>query len=192
MESEKFMFQLTKEEWDSLRFQIGILETGRGKYTKFLPHAFTEQGLAMLSGVLNSEVAIDVNITIMRAFVSLRRVVSMVKKEDLIEMKKDTLIYIDDEIYVTYEYDYGDDIVPEAEPTKEGFIFSGWSKVPATMPNSNVRVTGSFAVDAIESVIADDSEYQIFTIDGAPIETLQKGVNIIKYKNGTSKKIVVK
>jgi len=113
------MFQLTKEEWDSLRFQIGILETGRGKYTKFLPHAFTEQGLAMLSGVLNSEVAIDVNITIMRAFVSLRRVVSMVKKEDLIEMKKDTLIYIDDEIYVTYEYDYGDDIVPEAEPTKK-------------------------------------------------------------------------
>ena len=104
---------------DSLRFQIGILETGRGKYTKFLPHAFTEQGLAMLSGVLNSEVAIDVNITIMRAFVSLRRVVSMVKKEDLIEMKKDTLIYIDDEIYVTYEYDYGDDIVPEAEPTKK-------------------------------------------------------------------------
>ena len=73
----------------------------------------------MLSGVLNSEVAIDVNITIMRAFVSLRRVVSMVKKEDLIEMKKDTLIYIDDEIYVTYEYDYGDDIVPEAEPTKK-------------------------------------------------------------------------
>ena len=47
-------------------------------------------------------------------------------------------------------------------------------------------------MDAIESVIADDSEYQIFTIDGAPIETLQKGVNIIKYKNGTSKKIVVK
>ena len=40
-----FMFQLTKEEWDSLRFQIGILEVGRGKYTKFLPHAFTEQGL---------------------------------------------------------------------------------------------------------------------------------------------------
>ena len=56
-----FMFQLTKEEWDSLRFQIGILEVGRGKYTKFLPHAFTEQGLAMLSGVLNSDIAIDAN-----------------------------------------------------------------------------------------------------------------------------------
>jgi hypothetical protein len=50
-----FMFQLTKEEWDSLRFQIGILDVGRGQYTKYLPYAFTEQGLAMLSGILNSD-----------------------------------------------------------------------------------------------------------------------------------------
>ena len=48
-----FMFQLTKEEWDSLRFQFGIIESGRGKYTKYLPHAFTEEGVAMLSGVLH-------------------------------------------------------------------------------------------------------------------------------------------
>jgi hypothetical protein len=82
------MFQLTKEEWDSLRFQIGILEVGRGKYTKFLPHAFTEQGLAMLSGVLNSDIAIDVNISIMRAFVSLRRVAAVVRKGDLLEILK--------------------------------------------------------------------------------------------------------
>jgi len=64
-----FVFQLNKEEWDSLRFQIGFLDVGRGQYTKFLPHAFTEQGLAMLSGVLNSDIAINVNISIMRAFV---------------------------------------------------------------------------------------------------------------------------
>ena len=82
------MFQLTKEEWDSLRFHIGILEVGRGKYTKFLPHAFTEQGLAMLSGVLNSDIAIDVNISIMRAFVSLRRVAAVVRKGDLLEILK--------------------------------------------------------------------------------------------------------
>ena len=90
------MFQLTKEEWDSLRFQIGILEVGRGKYTKFLPHAFTEQGLAMLSGVLNSDIAIDVNISIMRAFVSLRRVAAVVRKGDLLEMRNDIMSYIDD------------------------------------------------------------------------------------------------
>ena len=90
------MFQLTKEEWDSLRFQIGILEVGRGKYTKFLPHAFTEQGLAMLSGVLNSDIAIDVNISIMRAFVSLRRDAAVVRKGDLLEMRNDIMSYIDD------------------------------------------------------------------------------------------------
>ena len=91
-----FMFQLTKEEWDSLRFQIGILEVGRGKYTKFLSYAFTEQGLAMLSGVLNSDIAIEVNISIMRAFVSLRRVVSLVRKDDLLVMRNDIMSYIDD------------------------------------------------------------------------------------------------
>ena len=78
-----FMFQLTKEEWDSLRFQIGIIETGRGKYTKYLPHAFTEQGLAMLSGILNSDVAIDVNISIMRAFVAIHRMVASLPKPDV-------------------------------------------------------------------------------------------------------------
>ena len=91
-----FMFQLTKEEWDSLRFQIGIFEVGRGKYTKYLPYAFTEQGLAMLSGVLNSDIAIEVNISIMRAFVSLRRVVSVVRKDELLVMRNDIMSYIDD------------------------------------------------------------------------------------------------
>ncbi|WP_300701127.1 ORF6N domain-containing protein [Bacteroides sp.] len=71
-----FMFQLTAEEWNSLRFQIGILETGKGKHTKYLPYAFTEQGLAMLSGVLNSDIAIEVNINIMRAFVAVRQLIS--------------------------------------------------------------------------------------------------------------------
>ena len=85
-----------KEEWDSLRFQIGILEVGRGQYTKFLPHGFTEQGLAMLSGVLNSDIAIEVNISIMRAFVSLRQIAAIVKQSDLIEMRKEILAYIDD------------------------------------------------------------------------------------------------
>ena len=55
-----FMFQLTKEEWESLRFQFGSLKTGRGEHTKYLPFAFTEQGLAMLSGILNSDIAIYV------------------------------------------------------------------------------------------------------------------------------------
>lgn len=66
-----FMFQLTKVEWESLRLQF---ETSKGSGgTRYLPYAFTEQGLAMLSGILNSEKAIQVNIAIMRAFVFIRQ-----------------------------------------------------------------------------------------------------------------------
>ena len=65
-----FMFELTKEENRSLRSQNVILE--RGKYSKYLPFAFTEQGVAMLSSVLNSERAVVVNIEIMRTFVRVR------------------------------------------------------------------------------------------------------------------------
>ena len=68
---EDFMFQVTEEEATALRFQIGISKTGRGG-RRYLPYVFTEQGVAMLSSVLNSERAIQVNIAIMRAFVKLR------------------------------------------------------------------------------------------------------------------------
>ena len=69
---EDFMFQLTKEEAESLRSQIVTSNIGRGG-RRYLPRAFTEQGVAMLSSVLNSEQAIEVNIAIMRAFVRLRQ-----------------------------------------------------------------------------------------------------------------------
>jgi phage regulator Rha-like protein len=66
-----FMFQLTKEEYRLLRSQFGTLK--RGAHSKYPPMAFTEQGVAMLSSVLNSDRAIEVNIAIMRAFVQLRK-----------------------------------------------------------------------------------------------------------------------
>lgn len=68
-----FMFELNDLEWGFLRSQTVTLEKGRGKYPKYLPFAFTEQGIAMLSGILNSEKAIQVNIAIMRAFVMIRQ-----------------------------------------------------------------------------------------------------------------------
>ncbi|MCX5781795.1 MAG: ORF6N domain-containing protein [Elusimicrobia bacterium] len=66
-----FMFQLNSEEYESLRFQIGILK--RGQHSKYFPYAFTQEGVAMLSGVLRSKRAVLVNIQIMRAFVKLRQ-----------------------------------------------------------------------------------------------------------------------
>ncbi len=65
-----FMFQLTKGEYESLRSQFVTLR--RGQHRKYLPYAFTEQGVAMLSSVLNSKRAIQVNIQIMRTFIKLR------------------------------------------------------------------------------------------------------------------------
>ena len=66
-----FMFEVTKEEVASLRSQIATLK--RGEHSKYLPSAFTEQGVAMLSSVLKSERAVQVNIAIMRAFVQMRK-----------------------------------------------------------------------------------------------------------------------
>src|SRR6185436_13355456 len=88
-----FMFQLTKEEYESLRFQIETskngdtmrlqIETSKGGRggTRYLPYVFTEQGVAMLSGILHSDKAISMNIAIMRAFVEVRRV--LLQQSDL-------------------------------------------------------------------------------------------------------------
>jgi len=89
-----FMFQLTPEEFTSLRSQNATLKIGRGHHRKYLPYAFTEQGVAMLSGVLNSERAIDVNVAIMRAFVKLREFAmthkELSRKLNAMEKKYDT------------------------------------------------------------------------------------------------------
>lgn len=83
-----FMFQLSKTEYDSLRFQIGILK--RGQHAKYLPYAFTQEGVAMLSNVLKSQRAVEVNIAIMRAFVRLRQMLVLHKDlaQKLEEMEK--------------------------------------------------------------------------------------------------------
>ena len=69
---EDFMFQLSKEEFQNLRSHFGTSSWGG---TRYMPMAFTEQGVAMLSSVLNSERAIEANIAIMRAFVHLRKMI---------------------------------------------------------------------------------------------------------------------
>ena len=88
---EDFMFELTAIEFNSLRSQFGTLEKGKGQHPKYLPFAFTEQGVAMLSSVLNSKQAIAVNIQIMRVFVNFRAIASqhkdILKKLDALENK---------------------------------------------------------------------------------------------------------
>jgi len=90
---EDFMFRLTAEEYNSLISQNAISKAGRGGRRK-MPYAFTEQGVAMLSSVLNSERAIQVNIAIMRAFVRMRKMLlsheELARKVNALEGKYDT------------------------------------------------------------------------------------------------------
>ena len=115
---EDFMFQLSKNEYENLRSQIVTSSWGG---IRKLPYVFTEHGVAMLSGVLNSEKAIEVNISIMRAFVKMRRLISrnslVFQRLDNIEKKQ--LIY--DE-----KFDRIFDLLENKEiEKKEGVFFDG-------------------------------------------------------------------
>jgi phage regulator Rha-like protein len=88
-----FMFQLEIQYVMALRSQIVTLKTGQGQHRKYFPYVFTEQGVAMLSSVLNSERAVEVNIQIIRVFVKLREMIAshkdLAKKLEELEKKYD-------------------------------------------------------------------------------------------------------
>lgn len=91
---DDFMFELTHEELNSLRSQNVILEArGKGGYSKYLPYAFTQEGVAMLSSVLRSPQAVHANIAIMRTFVKLRELMvshrDLAQKIEVLERKYD-------------------------------------------------------------------------------------------------------
>ncbi len=87
---EDFMFELTKDEWNIIRSQLVMFKNGQGKFPKYLPFVFTEQGVAMLSAVLNSEYAVRISVQIMRAFVVIRQFALTYQElnEKLIELEK--------------------------------------------------------------------------------------------------------
>ena len=96
-EGEDFMFELTKEEIS--RSQIVILNKGRGSNIKYAPFAFTELGVAMLSSVLNSPTAIEINRGIMRVFVAMRQLIHTSPVDNIGELKnelKELKEYIED------------------------------------------------------------------------------------------------
>ena len=78
-----FMFELTKDEYDSLRCKNFTLKNGRGQHSKYLPFAFTREGIAMLSGLLRSEIAVQANINIMRAFFQMQEALLIVSNTQL-------------------------------------------------------------------------------------------------------------
>ena len=108
---ERFMFQLTKDEYyDILRFQTETLELEQGKYSKYLPYVFTEEGVAMLATVLRTPVAEEISVRIMDAFVTMRK---------FINENKDIFKRITTMEYKMLEYDDNFDKIFQAfEPKK--------------------------------------------------------------------------
>ncbi len=98
---ERFAFQLSHGEWDALRCQIGILNTGRGQHRKYLPWVFTEHGAVALAAVLNSSRAIQASIAVVDAFVRLRH---------LLESNRELSRRID-ELNAKFEKKTGEDAV---------------------------------------------------------------------------------
>ena len=111
-----FMFELTKDEWDSLRCNFSTLNKGRGQHPKYMPYAFTELGVSMLSSVLNSDLAIEVNINIMRAFVAVRQLLLSPSTNPVQELQnevKELKEYIE-EVFADYN-DINDDTRTQLE-----------------------------------------------------------------------------
>jgi hypothetical protein len=131
---EDFMFQLDAAEWDALRSQSVISNTGRGG-RRYAPYAFTEQGVAMLSSVLNSAQAIAVNIEIMRAFVRLREVIvsnkelalrldELENKAELMSVQHDTFAH-NTRVQLKQVFDAIRELMTPVEPPKKrsiGFV----------------------------------------------------------------------
>ena len=128
---DDFMFELTRVEYNDLRSQFGTLK--RGAHSKYLPMAFTEQGVAMLSSVLNSRRAVEVNILVMRAFVKLRKMVTSHK--DLLRKVEEMEKRYDEQFSIVFEAIRQLMTPPEKPKRKIGFevkekrtVYGGRSK----------------------------------------------------------------
>ena len=133
----EFMFELTKEEVAISRSQIATLKTGQGYNIKYLPFAFTEYGIVMLSSFLKSKTAVEVNINIIRAFVRMRQyLLSNIPKKELEELKQ-RIEYLEE------------DITSDRESYEKQFddLFNAFAKISAIIqsrqtPLDRVKIEG--------------------------------------------------
>jgi len=113
-----FMFELSREEYNALRSQLGTFK--RGEHSKYLPYAFTEQGVSMLSSVLRSTRAVQVNIEIMRAFVRLREL--MASHKDLVRRLNEMEKKYDSQFRVVFDAIRELMTPPESKKRQIGFL----------------------------------------------------------------------
>lgn len=164
-----FMFQLTKEEFDSLIFQNGMSKIrGRGG-RRFLPFAFTEQGVAALSGILKSQKAIEINIQIMRAFVAMRRFLAanaqVFQRLDKVELKQ---LEHDAKFEEVFNAIQSQEIVPKKGIFFDGQIFEAY-KFAADLVRTakkSIVLIDNYIDDSVLTLLSKRKEHvsvQIFT-----------------------------
>ncbi|HIU40152.1 MAG TPA: ORF6N domain-containing protein [Candidatus Aphodocola excrementigallinarum] len=152
---ERFMFRLTKEEYyQILRFQSETLELKQGKYSKFLPYAFTEQGVAMLATVLRTKVAEEVSIRIMDAFVELRKYIS----SNLIEQKYINDLVLEDHVKIKTLEDSFKKIEEKRKVNEiyfNGQIFDAYNKILEIfkMATKTIIIVDAYADNTILDII---------------------------------------
>lgn len=158
---EEFRFQLTESEWQSLRSQFVILEkeenkNAKGKHRKYLPYAFTEQGIAMLSTVLRSEVAIQVSIKIMQAFVQMRHTLlnnaGVIQRLENVERKQIEMSGQLEQVFLALEGN---------KPRTQGIFFDGETFDAYTFAADLIRKAES-SIILIDNYL-DDSVLTLFS-----------------------------
>ncbi len=163
------------------------IKTGSDVELQFIP----DEGYSLKQVLVNSEdvtaKVVDNKYTVTGANVDLKVVVTF-------GVNQYTLTYlVDGEENKTLQVDYKAAITPEPAPEKEGYTFSGWSEVPETMPAHDVTVTAVYETGIAEiMMMAQQGQVRIYAPNGKLLNKLQKGLNIVVMKDGTTKKVVVK
>lgn len=176
----EFMFRLTEDEaqivWsqnvtmqkeNSLRSQNATLKTGRGQHRKYLPYAFTEQGVAMLSAVLHSETAVKVSIQIMNAFVVMRRFLrdnaQVFQRLDMLEIKQIETDKKVDKVLTAIE---DSSIKPKQGIFYDGQVFDAWQFVSDLIRSAKISIVliDNYVDDTVLSLFTKRKKAVVVTI----------------------------
>ena len=181
----EFMFQLNELEHNSLRSQIATLNKGRGIHRKYLPYAFTEQGVAMLSAVLKSDTAIRVSIQIIQAFVAMRKFLAsnaqIFQRLDIVEKKQ---IEQDKKFEEIFDAIQSKDIKPEKGIFFDGQIFDAYIFVSDLIRSAkhSIVLVDNYIDDSVLTLFSKRNANVTMTIFTREISK-QLSLDLVKYNS---------
>lgn len=200
-----FMFQLSTLEYESLRSQIVTLNKGRGAHRKYLPYAFTEQGVAMLSGILKSNAAVRISIQIINAFVAMRKFISsnvqVFQRLDVVERKQ---IEHDKKFEEVFDAIQSKGITPEKGIFYDGQVFDAYKFVSDIVrsAHSSIILIDNYVDDTVLTLFCKrrkDVSLTIFTkniyrqllLDLAKFNSQYPPVEIKEFKKAHDRFLIV-